>query len=144
VLFSAHPVEMYLSQRKLEEWMIYRLITVLMCYLVASMLLSASVLSERFVAAARGKRRVPGFTFGLAHRFVTPKSLATLAAILIVVTAAMNFEVARQYITTGHIYVHWSRVLVGGFLLSAAVHLAVTSVLLRMADILIEKRLGQA
>jgi hypothetical protein len=144
VLFSVHPVEMYLSQRKLEEWMIYRLITVLMCYLVASMLLSASVLSERFVAASRGKRRVPGFTFGLAHRFVTPKALAMLATILVVVTAAMNFEVARQYLTTGHIYVHWSRVLVGGFLLSAAVHLAVTAVLLRMADILIEKRLGQA
>jgi glycosyltransferase involved in cell wall biosynthesis len=144
VLFSLYPIEFYLRQRELQEWMIYRLITVLMCYLVVAMLLSASILSERFVAATQGTRRVSGFIFGLAHRFVTPKALALVSIILIVVTAAMNFEVARQYITTGHINVHWSRVLVGGFLLSAAVHLAVTSVLLRMADIMIEKRVGQA
>jgi glycosyltransferase involved in cell wall biosynthesis len=140
VLFSVHPVEVYLSQRRLEEWMIYRLITVLMCYLVVSMLLSASVLSERFVAVTRGSRRVPGFIFGLAHRFVTPKALVAVAFILLAGALAMNFQVARQYLTTGTIQVHWSRVLVGGFLVSAAVHLAVTAVLLRMADILIEKR----
>ncbi len=144
ILFSLYPIEFYLRERMLEEWMIYRLITVLMCYLAASMLLSASVLSERFVEASRGTRRISGFMFGLAHRFVTPKALAVVAIILVVFTAAMNFEVARQYISTGHINVHWSRVLFGGFLLSAAVHLTVTAVLLRMADILIEKRAGQA
>jgi glycosyltransferase involved in cell wall biosynthesis len=144
VLFSVYPVEFYLRERMLEEWMIYRLRTVLMCYLVVSVLLSASVLSERFVAATRGRHRVPGFVFGLAHRFVTPGALAVVAALLMVITAGMNYEVARQYISTGHINVHWSRVLVGGFLLSAAVHLAVTSVLLRIADMLIEKRVERA
>jgi len=144
ILFSVHPVEVYLRERRLEEWMIYRLITVLMCYLIVSILLSASVLSERFVAVTRGVRRVPGFVFGLAHRFVTPKSLVVVSAILIVLAVAMNFQVARQYLSTGTIQVHWSRVLVGGFLVSAAVHMAVTAVLLRMADILIEKRLERA
>jgi len=144
LLFSVHPIEVYVRQRALEEWMIYRLITVLMCYLVVAMLLSASVLSERFVAVTRGSRRVPGFIFGLAHRFVTPKALTVIALLLIVVTAALNFTVARQYLSTGTIQVHWSRVLVGGFLISAAVHLAVTAVLLRMADILIEKGTGRA
>jgi glycosyltransferase involved in cell wall biosynthesis len=144
ILFSLYPVEFYLRERMLEEWMIYRLITVLMCYLAASMLLSASVLSERFVEASRGTRRISGVMFGLAHQFVTPKALTVVAIVLVAFTAAMNLEVARQYISTGHINVHWSRVLVGGFLLSAAVHLTVTAVLLRMADILIEKRGGQA
>jgi glycosyltransferase involved in cell wall biosynthesis len=143
VLFSVHPVEVYLSERHLEEWMIYRLITVLMCYLVVSMLFSASILSERFVAVTRGTRRSPGFFFGLTHRFATPMAMSIVALLLLVVTAAMNFEVARQYITTGHINVHWSRVLVGGFLLSAAVHLVITAVLLRMADIMLEKRVAQ-
>ena len=140
VLFSVHPVEVYLSQRRLEEWMIYRLITVLMCYLVAGVLLTASVLSERVVSVIRGRRRVPGFVFGLAHRFVTPRSLALAGAIVFAVAVAMNFEAARQYLTTGQIAVHWSRVLVGGFLVSAAVHMLVTAVLLRMTDILLEKQ----
>jgi len=143
VLFSIHPIEVYARQRMLEEWMIYRLITVLMCYLVVSMLLSASVLSERFVAVTRGSGRVPGFIFGLAHRFVTPKSLVAITILLIVAAGAMNFTVARQYFSTGTIQVHWSRVLVGSFLVSAAVHLAVTAVMLRMADLLIEKRVGR-
>jgi len=142
VLFSIHPIELYIAERRLEEWMIYRLITVLMCYLVVSMLLSASILSERFVAIARGRLRTPGFVFGLAHRLVTPKLLVVTATGLLVVAGVMNFEVARQYLWTRHIEVHWSRVLVGGFLVSAAVHLGVTAVLLRMADILIEKRTG--
>ena len=144
LLFSIHPIEVYLRQRTLEEWMIYRLITVLMCYLVVSMLLGASVLSERFVAASRGARRAPGFIFGLAHRFVTPKTLVGLAILLVAVAAALNFTVARQYVSTGTIQVHWSRVLVGGFLVSAGVYLVVTAVLLRMADIFIEKGIGRA
>ena len=144
VLFSVHPVEVYLRERALEEWMIYRLITVLMCYLVVGMLLSASVLSERFVAVTRGTRRVPGFTFGLAHRFITPKALVVIGALLLAVASALNFRVARQYLSTGTIQEHWSRVLVGGFLVSAAVHLGVTAVLVRMADILIEKRTERA
>jgi glycosyltransferase involved in cell wall biosynthesis len=140
VLFSVHPVEVYLERRALEEWMIYRLITVLMCYLVAATLLSASVLSERFVAATRGTRRVSGFIFGLAHRFVTPTALVVVSGILLVAAGALNFQAARQYLSTGTIQEHWSRVLVGGFIVSAAVHLAVTAVMLRMADIMIEKR----
>jgi glycosyltransferase involved in cell wall biosynthesis len=143
LLFSIHPIEVYLRQRMLEEWMIYRLITVLMCYLIVSMLLSASILSERFVAVTRGSRRVPGFMFGLAHRFVTPKALVVVGIGLLAIAAIMNFQVARQYVSTGTIQVHWSRVLVGGFLMSAAVHLGVTAVMLRMADILIEKRVGR-
>ena len=143
VLFSVYPVEFYLRERMLEEWMIYRLITVMMCYLVVSMLLSASVLTERFVAVTRGSRRSPGFSFGLAHRFVTPKALMFVSMALLIVSITLNFEVARQYLATGHIGVHWSRVLVGGFLMSAAVHLAVTAVMLRMADILMEKQTGQ-
>jgi hypothetical protein len=82
--------------------------------------------------------------FGLAHRFVTPTALVGLAVVLFAVAAAMNFTVARQYLSTGTIQVHWSRVLVGGFLVSAAVHLGVTAVLLRMADILIARSADRA
>jgi glycosyltransferase involved in cell wall biosynthesis len=143
VLFSVHPVEVYLRERRLDEWMIYRLITVLMCYLVASVLLTASVLSERFVAVIRGRRRVPGFVFGLAQQFITPKALMITGAVLLAVAALMNYEAARQYLATRQIAVHWSRVLVGGFLVSAAIHLAVTAVMVRMADILFEKQAEQ-
>jgi glycosyltransferase involved in cell wall biosynthesis len=144
VLFSVHPVEVYIRERHLEEWMIYRLITVLMCYLVASMLLGASILSERIVAVIRGRRRVPGFTFGLAHRFITPTVLIVTSLVLLAVAGVMNYEAARQYLSMGQIAEHWSRVLVGGFLVSAAVYLAVTAVMLRMTDILIEKLGGRA
>lgn len=140
VLFSVHPIEVYVRERQLEEWMIYRLITVLMCYLAASVLLTASVVSERFVTVIRGRRRSPGFAFGLAQRFVTPRLLAGTAAVLLIVTTLLNWEAARQYLTTGQIAEHWSRVLVGGFLVSAAVHLLVTSVLVRMTDILLAKQ----
>ena len=140
VLFSVHPVEVYLRERRLEEWMIYRLITVLMCYLVASVLFTASVLSERFVAVIRGRRRSPGFIFGLAQRFITPRVFVLTAGVLFIVTALLDWEAARQYVTTGQIGVHWSRVLVGGFLVSAAIQLLVTSVLLRMTDILLARQ----
>ena len=140
VLFSVHPIEVYVRERHLEEWMIYRLITVLMCYLVVSVLLTASLLSERFVAVIRGRRRSPGFIFGLAQRFVTPRLLSVTAVVLLIGTTLLNWEAARQYLSTGQIAVHWSRVLVGGFLLSAAVQLLVTAVLVRMTDILLAKQ----
>ena len=143
VLFSVHPVEVYIKERHLEEWMIYRLITVLMCYLVAAMLLSASILSERIVSVTLGRRRNPAFLFGLTHRFITPQVFGVTAFLLLVVAVAMNVTAARQYLSTGHIEEHWSRVLVGGFLISACVHLAVTAVMLHMANVLIAKREGR-
>jgi hypothetical protein len=98
------------------------------------------VLSERFVAVIRGRRRLPGFAFGLAQRFITPRLLAVIAFVLLIATTLLNWEAARQYLSTGQIAVHWSRVLVGGFLLSAAVQLLVTAVLLRMTDILLARQ----
>jgi glycosyltransferase involved in cell wall biosynthesis len=139
LLFSAYPVEFYIRNRRLEEWMIYRLITVMMCYLVASILLSASVLSARIVAVLDGPPKVQSFVLGLGRRFVTPKLLRRLGLVLLVVAAVLNYEAARQYISTGHIYVHWSRVLIGGFLVSAAMHLFVTAVMMRMTDVLLAR-----
>jgi glycosyltransferase involved in cell wall biosynthesis len=138
LLFSVYPVEFYLRNRMLEEWMIYRLITVLMCYLVASMLLAASVLSARIVGVLAGPPRVSSFVLGLGLRFATARAMGIAAASLLVIAGLLNYEAARQYLTTGHIYVHWSRVLVGGFLISAAMHLIVTAVMMRMMDVLRE------
>jgi hypothetical protein len=56
------------------------------------------------------------------------------------ITVLLNWEAARQYLSTGQIAEHWSRVLVGAFLFGAAVHLMVTAVLVRMTDILIARQ----
>ena len=144
LLYSIYPIEFYLKHRRLEEWMIYRLITVAMCYLVASILFAACILSERILTIVRGRPRAPLFFLGLTHRLVTPKVLRITAALLLVIAAALNYETVIQYLSTGHIDVHWSRVLIGGFLISAAAHLFVTSVLMRLTDILTQKQRWEA
>jgi glycosyltransferase involved in cell wall biosynthesis len=146
VLFSVYPVEFYIRNRMLEEWMIYRLITVLMCYLVAAILLSAAVLSARIVAVLAGPPRASGFVLGLVSRFMTPKAFRRLGLGLLAIAVVLNYEAARQYLSTGHIYVHWSRVLVGGFLVSASAHLFVTAVMMRMTEIFMKnpQRLSQS
>ncbi len=144
LLYSMYPLEFYLKQRMLEEWMIYRFIVLVILGQVVLMFLSASLICERVLRLISLKRRTTSFFLHLIDTTCRQKVLRGVGALLFIGATVLNYETAIQYFTTGKIHVHWSRVLVGGFCVSAAVHLFVTSVILYIIDLLAEKQQWEA
>ena len=61
--FTVHPVEVYISERRLEEWMIYRLITVLCATSWPGCCSAPASCPSASSPRTAGRRRVTGFMF---------------------------------------------------------------------------------
>jgi len=144
LLYSMYPLEFYMKQGRLEEWMIYRFIVVMILGQVILMFFSASLICERVLGLLSLKRRTTSFFLHLIDTICKQKVLRGAGVLLFLGATILNYETAIQYFTTGKIQAHWSRVLVGGFCVSAAVHLFVTSVMLYILDLLVEKQRWEA
>lgn len=110
-----NPIAFYLGSRHLEDWMIYRFALTGMLGTIGIVLLCSTIVSEHVAALAlmRYGRFGPG-TRGL-WRYETLK-FCTLAALGVwLVALALNFQGIRELLGTGHVTLHWSRVLVGAF-----------------------------
>jgi glycosyltransferase involved in cell wall biosynthesis len=140
LLYSIYPLEFYAKHGKIEEWMIYRFIVLTMFGLVILMLLSASVICEKVLMIIYMKRRDMSFFFSIIYNLFNRSNLQSIGVLLFIAATVLNYKTVTQYFTTGQIYEHWSRVLVGGFLFSASAHLLVTSIILHAIDSMAEKR----
>ena len=140
LLYGIYPLEFYAKHGKIEEWMIYRFITLTMFGLVILMLLSASVICEKVSMTIYMKRRNMSFFFSIIYNLFNRSNLQSIGVLFFIAATIMNYKAIIQYFTTGHIYEHWSRVLVGGFLFSAAAHLFITSIILQSIDSMTENR----
>lgn len=131
-LLGAHPAEFYLRNRHLEEWMIYRFVA---CYMLGSfslMLLLATALVYQM--AGFGPRRGSASSFWpfLVASVMRGPALAVLLAALLAVTAAFLWPGIVEYTTTGHVDLHWSRLVAGAFSLSCALQTAVFAFVLKV------------
>jgi glycosyltransferase involved in cell wall biosynthesis len=144
LLYSMYPLEFYLQQGRLEEWMLYRFLVLMVLGQMLLMFLTASLICERMLGLISPRRRITGFFWHLLETVCQPQVLRAVGVLLLLGATVLNYKTIIQYLTTGQIHEHWSRVLIGGFCVSAAVHLFVTSVILYAEDLLREKRRWEA
>jgi glycosyltransferase involved in cell wall biosynthesis len=134
-LIAAYPVEFYFQNWRLEEWMIYRFTV---CYLLGSFgltLLLATALTYQM--AQFGPRRGSANAF---WPFVVASVLRgrVLAVILVCFLSLSGFFLwpgIREYVATGHVTLHWSRLLAGAFGLSCGLQTAVFALLLKVVSV---------
>jgi len=109
------PIRFYVTHGRLEEWMIYRVAFAGMLGTIGVTLLCATIVSEHVSALAllRYGRFTPR-TRGL-WRYETLGWLISVAMVLWLIAAALNLSGLRELLTTGHVTLHWSRVLLGAF-----------------------------
>ncbi len=109
------PVRFYVTHGRLEEWMIYRVAFAGMLGTIGVTVLCATIVSEHVSALAllRYGRFTPR-TRGL-WRYETLGVLMGVAMGLWLVAVGLNLKGLRELLTTGHVTLHWSRVLIGAF-----------------------------
>jgi glycosyltransferase involved in cell wall biosynthesis len=134
-LLAAYPVEFYLQNRRLEEWTIYRFVV---CYLLGSfalLLLLATALTYQM--AGFGPRRGTANTFWpfVIAAVLRGPLLIAIIGLFVFLSVVFLWPGILEYTTSGHVSIHWSRLLAGAFSLLCAMQTAVFALLLKVLSV---------
>jgi hypothetical protein len=130
----AYPVEFYLRERRLEEWMIYRVLLTGFLFACAFVLTTSGVLAERISSLAYRRRRQT-FLGQLVNRVFSTQTLRWMVPITVVAAVAFVWPALVEYSRTGHVTLHWSRMAAAIFLLNIAVFSVIAVVLQRVVGL---------
>ncbi len=106
--YSLGPVSYYLRHRHLEEWMIYRLLTILTLAVCGLICLSFGYIAQRASDLATRRQRGLGESPGLEALSLGLGLLLALGGIL------LNSRTILEYVSSGRITIHWVYLLTGG------------------------------
>jgi glycosyltransferase involved in cell wall biosynthesis len=128
LVWGAYPLEFYLWNGRLEEWMIYRLLLCGFLVTFAFTLLTGGVVADRILALVY-RRREQTFVSELIDGLLTARRLWIAAIVFAAIALALVWPGLLEYARTGHVTLHWSRAVTGVFLLQLSVFSIVNAVL---------------
>jgi glycosyltransferase involved in cell wall biosynthesis len=140
-LLSLGPVEFYVRNARVEEWMVYR-------FVVAFLLGSAGVFASSVAALVSQlselalERRERTFWMSLLIRSFRGVRVTVLVVLLVAGSVALVWPGLVEYASTRHVTLHWSRVMVAAFGLLVAFQALLTGVLLRITTLWLEFAMG--
>lgn len=133
-IISLSPIEYYARNRSVQEWMIYRFVVAFLLGSVGFLCLSAAAIATRMIDLRPGNPDRTFWEAGIARAFQSP--LLPLGGIALTVGAvALLWPGIVEYLRTGQLTLHWSRVIVAAFALLLAFQALVTRVLLRILHV---------
>jgi len=101
------PARTYLGGSGIEEWMIYRLLTVLTLSVCGAIFAAIGLLAQKASNAALGRPA------SWVDRPVIRETAVVAGLALWLAAVALNWPTVMEYATTGHITRHWAWVLLG-------------------------------
>lgn len=134
---SIFPVEFYLSNGRVEEWMIYRFLLAFLVGGAAFLSLGAGTLVAFMAELVLGSERRT-FVGQVLFRLFRGGWAAALVGLLVTLSLWLVWPGIAEYVTTGRVSLHWSRVIVAAFGLLAAFQVFLTALLMRVAGLWIE------
>jgi glycosyltransferase involved in cell wall biosynthesis len=136
-IISLSPIEYYLQNRSVQEWMIYRFIVAFLFGSIGFLSLSAAAIATRMTDLRLGNPDRTFWEAGIARLFESPFSAAGVIA-LGVGAVALLWPGVVEYWSTGGLTMHWSRVIVAAFALLLVFQGLITRVLLRVIHVWLE------
>jgi hypothetical protein len=132
--WATYPVEFYLRERRLEEWMIYRVLLSGFLFACAFVLTSSGVLAEQ-ITGLSWRRRRQTFLGQLVNRLFSTRTLLATVPAAVIAALVFVWPGLVEYARTGHVTLHWSRVAAAIFLLNIAVFSLIAVVLQRIVGL---------
>lgn len=134
LLWGMYPLEFYVRNQRLEEWMIYRVLLCTFLGTCAFVFTGAGALAEQILALVY-RRRLRTFAGQLTDILFSQRVLSVLAVVAAVGSVALVWPGLKDYLGTGHTTLHWSRAIVAANLLQLAVLAVVLVVLQRVVSL---------
>jgi glycosyltransferase involved in cell wall biosynthesis len=132
--WGMYPLEFYLRNRRLEEWMIYRLLLCGFLFTSSFALVSAGVLAEHVLSLVYRRPR-ESFWGRMWAALFSRRNLLLYTGAAFAAALALVRPGLVQYAQTGHVTLHWSRVMVAVFLLQTALLASVHAVTQRVVGL---------
>lgn len=143
IAYGLFPVAFYAANRRIEEWMIYRLVAVAVAVTSGVALVSIGLLAQQTVSLIHDNLTPPGGLHGLLHQLLA-RRFAVVGIVLALAGVLLNGPSLVEYVSTGHVSAHWIYVLTGGLLVTLGIELVAFAILARALDRLRARRLYTA
>jgi glycosyltransferase involved in cell wall biosynthesis len=117
--WGLYPLEFYFQNRRLEEWMIYRILLSGFLVTCSVSLLAAAAFADRLLFLVQQKRS-RSFMSQVRGRLFAPRALLTFAILSTIVAIVLVWPGLVEYVATRQVTLHWSRVVAAVFLLQVA------------------------
>jgi len=134
MLLGSYPVEFYVRNHRLEEWMIYRLLLCGLLLTSSATLIGAGLLSDQILSLVY-RRRTRSFLHGLLSRLASPTQMLWAAGVATAVSVALVWPGLVEYAQSGHVSLHWSRPVAAVFLLQCALFATIYVSLQKVIDL---------
>ncbi|QDT92401.1 glycosyltransferase family 2 protein [Gimesia algae] len=135
LVLAAYPTEFYFQNHRLEEWMIYRFVV---CQFLGSFgitLLLASALSNRMAEMSSRREDSVGFWSSFVASLFVGKPLVIIVGFLTLLGVGFLWPGLVEFISTGKITLHWSRLIAGAFTLFTVLQISIFVVLMKVVEI---------
>jgi glycosyltransferase involved in cell wall biosynthesis len=135
LLMALHPVEHYFSTQRIEEWMIYRFVV---CHFLGSfalLLLLATALSNEMASFGPRRREATPFWPALVSALLRWPAVAVLMGTLSATSLVLLWPGFVEFVGTGKVHMHWSRLIAGAFTVFSAAQTAVFALLMKVISI---------
>jgi glycosyltransferase involved in cell wall biosynthesis len=114
IVLSIGPISYYLQARRVEYGEIYRLFTIMVLSVTGLNVLIFGIVSNETLSIMHKRKILQNSrALGLFLRSEVTHLFGKLGWFLILISALLNYEAIFQFLTTRHIYVHWSYILTG-------------------------------
>lgn len=135
VALGTEPVIHYLQVRRVEEHAIYRLFTIMVLLVTGMNFLTFGAFCNQVLATLYPQRPAQQSVWArLLLRRGVVASAGRIGAVFVLVAVLVNSRTILEYVTTGHIHVHWSYVLTGATLSLTGVQLIMCRFLLTVLN----------
>lgn len=134
------PSLYWLRHHFLEEWMIYRILAALLLGTATALFASAAVVAEQIAAIVHGRPVSRTGITGFVARIVDRRTAIVTAAALLFTAIGVSLPGLAEYVTTRHVTMHWSRVVLSSLLTILAITLATTLFLTEIIDLIRAQR----
>ena len=143
-LVGAMPSGHWLRYGQLEEWMIYRILLASLLATLSAFTTCIAIVADRIATTAHGHAIGAGPLVGRLREVSRSRSRWKVAGGSLAVAVVVVWEGVAQYVTTGHVEMHWSRPVLASLLVMLVGMLILTALLLEMMELIVDYRAGGA
>lgn len=137
---GAAPVWLWLRERHLEEWMIYRILLAWLLAVASALVVCAAAVADRIATLAHERPLARSGATWLLGRLFTRRSRWLGSAALLTAALAVTWPGLAQVATSGDVTMHWSRAVLGALLVVLFVALGTTTFTLNMLELIETQR----
>ncbi len=115
-LYGLYPLFYYLKFRLIPDYMIYRLVTVMVLIVTSIGLFTVGIISDDVIQLIhKSNNRARGFK-SILYRALSQRKLIIFGAVVALLGIMLNYKTIWQYLNTGKIDIPWVYVVTGAFL----------------------------